>query len=68
MVKGVEKLTNASTSPLKLRPWLQDFSYGGHYGAKEVREQIQATYDAGLTSWMLWDASNKYTKSALNKE
>jgi hypothetical protein len=68
----------ASTSPrlykkpayarTKLRPWLQDFSYGGTYGPKEVRDQIQATYDVGLTSWMLWSPSNKYTSSALNKE
>lgn len=66
----------ASTSPKlykkpayprdKLRPWLQDFSYGGIYGAKEVRDQIQATYDVGLNSWMLWSPSNRYTSSALN--
>lgn len=49
----------------KLRPWLQDFDYGGDYGPKEVRAQIQATYDAGLTSWMLWSPSNRYTRGAL---
>jgi len=48
-----------------LRPWLQDFDYGGNYGPAEVRAQIQATYDAGLTSWMLWDPANRYTPSAL---
>jgi hypothetical protein len=52
-------------SQLKLRPWLQDFDYGGTYDAKEVRAQIQATYDAGLTSWLLWAPSNRYTKGAL---
>jgi len=51
----------------KLRPWLQDFSYGGHYGPAEVRAQIQATYDSGLNSWLLWSASNVYTESALEK-
>jgi hypothetical protein len=51
-----------------LRPWLQDFDYGGDYGPKEVRDQIQATYDVGLTSWMLWAPSNRYTKEALHKE
>lgn len=50
---------------LQLRPWLQDFDYGGNYGPKEVRDQIQATYDSGLTSWMLWAPSNRYTKEAL---
>lgn len=49
----------------KLRPWLQDFSYGGTYGAVEVRAQIQATYDSGLNSWFLWDPKNLYTKEAL---
>jgi hypothetical protein len=58
--------TKASFSPLKLRPWLQDFDYGGDYGPKEVRAQIQATYDAGLTSWYLWAPSNRYTRGALH--
>lgn len=53
---------------LKLRPWLQDFDYGGDYDIKEVRAQIQATYDAGLTSWMLWSPSNRYTRGALEAE
>ncbi len=49
----------------KIRPWLQDFDYGGDYDVAEVRAQIQATYDAGLNSWMLWAPSNRYTKGAL---
>ncbi|MDO8564891.1 MAG: putative glycoside hydrolase [bacterium] len=52
----------------KLRPWLQDFDYGGTYDVAEVQAQIQATYDAGLTSWMLWSPSNRYTKKALVSE
>ena len=55
----------ASTTPSKMRPWLQDFNLGTTYGQDKVRAQIQATYDAGLTSWMLWNAGNKYTKEAL---
>ncbi|MEA1929477.1 MAG: putative glycoside hydrolase [Patescibacteria group bacterium] len=51
--------------PHKIRPWLQDFDYGGNYGPEEVRAQIQATYDSGLNSWMLWAPSNRYTKEAL---
>lgn len=57
--------TVASTSPLKLRPWLQDFNLGATYTAEMVRRQIQAVYDSGLTSWMLWSAANTYTKGAL---
>jgi hypothetical protein len=61
MKSGVDRAIAANTTPLKLRPWLQDFSMGTpSYGKKEVEEQIQGVYDSGLTSWMLWDPSNKY--------
>lgn len=52
----------------KLRPYLQDFSLKGRgirYGAKEVREQIQAAADEGVMGWSLWNASCKYTLAAL---
>ncbi|WP_243136930.1 putative glycoside hydrolase [Alkaliphilus serpentinus] len=55
-----------------LRPWLQDFtaSYLGAgyyqvYDKEQIRAQIQATYDAGLEEWVLWNAGNKYTWEAL---
>ncbi|WP_124065399.1 putative glycoside hydrolase [Clostridium sp. E02] len=57
-----------------VRPWLQDFtaSYLKHhipYGKKEIRDQIQAVYDAGYDEWILWSASNRYTWDAfLSKE
>ena len=48
------------------RPWLQDFTLGSpRYGAPEVRAQIQATYDAGIREWVLWNASSRYTEAAL---
>ncbi|MEX1120291.1 MAG: putative glycoside hydrolase, partial [Candidatus Paceibacterota bacterium] len=59
------KYTKPIYDAQKLRPWLQDFDYGGDYDIAEVRAQIQATYDAGLTSWMLWSPSNRYTRGAL---
>ena len=52
-------------NPLQLRPWLQDFDYPVPYTSDMVRKQIQATYDAGLDSWMLWDPRNEYTPGAL---
>jgi len=76
-VKRVETLKNATTTPEsvrnfvstdQLRPWIQDFDYGGNYGPTEVRAQIQATYDVGLDSWMLWSPSNRYTVEALKTE
>jgi hypothetical protein len=66
---GADRAITASTTPLKLRPWLQDFSLGSPpYGKREVEDQIRATYDVGLTSWMLWDPSNKYAGGALLRE
>lgn len=49
----------------KLRTWIQDFDYGGDYDATDVRNEIQASIDAGVNSWMIWAPSNIYTKSAL---
>jgi hypothetical protein len=51
--------------PDKFRTWIQDFDYGGHYDAADVRAQIQASYDAGVNSWMIWAPSNIYTRAAL---
>ena len=51
----------------KLRPWLQDFSFGPgkEYGPDEVREQIDASDDFGATGWMLWSAASTYQEDAL---
>jgi hypothetical protein len=51
--------------PEKLRTWIQDFDYGGDYDAADVRAQIQASYDAGVMSFMIWAPSNIYTQAAL---
>ena len=58
----------STSTPSKLRPWLQDFDMGASYGVAEVRAQIKATYDIGLTSWLIWDAGNKYTTGAFLAE
>ncbi len=69
MKKGYDRAVLASTTPSKLRPWLQDFSIGGTtYTPAMVKAQVQATYDVGLTSWMMWNASNRYTEEALQKQ
>lgn len=49
----------------RLRTWIQDFDYGGDYDAADVRAEIQASYDAGVMSFMIWAPSNIYTQSAL---
>ncbi len=54
----------------KVRPWLQAFTatwVEGHisYEGKQIREQIQAVYDAGYREWILWNASNRYSAEGL---
>jgi len=47
-------------------PWLQDFTLGAPaYGVPEVRAQMEAVYDLGLSEWILWNASSRYTEGAL---
>ncbi len=52
----------------RLRTWIQDFDYGGDYDAADVRAQIQASYDSGVNSFMIWAPSNRYTQAALLSE
>ena len=68
MSRAVERLIRATSTPSKLRPWLQDFDLGATYDAAMVRAEIKAVYDSGLTSWMSWNAGNKYTKGAYEPE
>lgn len=50
-------------------PWLQDFTLGApRYEVAEVRAQIQAVYDAGLTEWILWNPGARYTVEALQPD
>jgi len=62
-LEGAMKRLGAHGS--KLRPYLQDFSLGYHYGAKEVRDQIQAAYDNDIGEWLLWNPRCVYTRTAL---
>ena len=67
---GEEKLTKAreaepSVHIAKQRPWLQAFTatwVQGHikYQGKQLQDQIRGASDAGVTEWLLWNASNNY--------
>lgn len=50
----------AALAKPKIRPWLQVFDIGARYDSEKIKAQIQAVYDAGGTSWMLWDPNNRY--------
>jgi len=53
---------------VKIRPYLQDFSMGHHYGPHEVRAQIIAARRNMLESWVLWNAANRYNWAALTPQ
>jgi hypothetical protein len=61
------KARNASIKPAPMIvPWYQDFTMGApRYGVKQVRAQMQAGYDNGVRSWILWNADSKYSIEAL---
>ena len=63
MGEAVERAKAMGENPLKLRPWLQEFDLGAIYTKDLVQAQIKATYDVGLTSWLMWDPANKYDEN-----
>ncbi len=48
-----------------LRPYLQDFSMGVRYTPAHVRAQLLAAEELGVHSWILWNAQNNYSWSAV---
>jgi len=75
LVKAKERISKVPDYKANIRPYLQGFTaswlkQGNYqvYGAKQIREQIQAVYDAGLKEWIIWDPSNKYPVEAFEKE
>ena len=44
----------------KMRAWLQSFDYPVEYTPAMVAAQIRANEDSGLSSYLFWDAANKY--------
>jgi hypothetical protein len=65
MDHAIARAIAATTSPSKIRPWLQAFDLGAIYTPVMVRAQVEAVNDAGLSSWMLWNAGAIYNKASL---
>jgi hypothetical protein len=57
-----EALTRTEGLRAKVRPWLQDFSMRYRYGPKEVQDQINAVFEHGIHTYMLWNPANVYTE------
>jgi hypothetical protein len=70
-VLAASDLFKSLNSTTKIRPWLQDFNLGHdtkagiYYNAERVRAQILGAKDGGSFGFLLWSASNVYTKGAL---
>ncbi|HEX8276543.1 MAG TPA: putative glycoside hydrolase [Longimicrobiaceae bacterium] len=70
MQDGVERaeIVRRSGKPVaEIMPWLEAQTASWikptvEYGPAELRQQIQATYDAGLKSWALWNPRSQYDR------
>lgn len=60
--------TKAAGSGVAFNLWVQDFSIGIPYGPAEVRAQIDAARALGVDSWLLWNATVRYTPEAITPE
>ncbi|MBA3672378.1 MAG: GTP-binding protein [Gemmatimonadaceae bacterium] len=53
----------------RIVPWYQDFTLGApRYGVRKLRAQMQAGYDHGVWSWILWNPGSRYTVAAFSSE
>ena len=59
---AVARSVAASSTPSKVRPWLQGFDLGAVYTPTMLKAQMQATADSGLGSWLVWNAGSVYTQ------
>ncbi|MCM2675061.1 putative glycoside hydrolase [Alkalicoccobacillus plakortidis] len=73
MSKEYAKVENALLDELEdgpiSRPWLQDFTASylpdgdwQTYGKEQVEDQIRGLKEEGITEFLLWDASNRYSQ------
>ncbi len=59
-------------TPAGIRPWIQDFTapwVKGHikYEYKQVEAQIKALEENGVKEYLLWNAGNRYSETAVLK-
>jgi len=65
-LKDAKRRSEGIAGAAKVIPWYQDFTLGApRYGVREVQAQMQAGYDNGIQSWILWNPSSNYTLGAL---
>jgi hypothetical protein len=65
MLEALER-SKGTPNAAKIRPYLQAFTiYRVRYGPNEIRAQIRAVEELGLTDWVLWNARGVYPPAAL---
>jgi hypothetical protein len=65
MLEALER-SERTPNAAKIRPYLQAFTiYRVRYGPDEIRAQIRAVEELGLTDWVLWNARGVYPPAAL---
>src|SRR5438132_6297329 len=68
--RALEEALGRSRAPdaAAIRPYLQAFTLGRRlprYTPFEIREEIRAAEDVGITSWVLWNPRSVYQRDAL---
>ena len=68
--RALEEALGRSRGPeaAEIRPYLQAFTLGRRlprYTSFEIREEIRATEELGLTSWVLWNPRSVYQRESL---
>jgi hypothetical protein len=67
-LKDAKRRSEGIEGAARIIPWYQDFTLGApRYGVAQVRAQMQAGYDNGVPSWILWNPSSNYTLAALRE-
>ncbi|WHH58661.1 putative glycoside hydrolase [Petroclostridium sp. X23] len=74
LLRAKERSSKVDGHTPVVRTYLQDFTaswigQGNYqkYEDKQIRQQIQAVYDAGYEEWILWDHMNSYREGAFEK-
>ncbi len=75
LVRCKSRISQVEGYKATVRPYLQGFTatylpegYYQTYGPEQLRQQIQAVYDAGYEQWIIWNSGNVYNAASFLKE